>query len=143
MNGVVELMHPLDVILTALDAQLRSASPCLPMSMNVTRVQGTLLLPEGGAVFTVDYALFLSDSRDARIADIALTLALPCTTAPDIAADDLRHYACTHLYGYLHDYLREHLHWLTVLLGLSPLVIEPFTPAMRRQTATAALAAAR
>lgn len=138
LQGTVEIvvvankepMCPIDVIMTKLDARLMSASPRLPMRMNVTQGQGRIVRAgaemANGAVFVADYALNLSDSTDAIIATIALSLAAPCTIDPDLDTDALCAYAEVRMYAFMHDYLRETLHWLTGALGLSPLVIEPF-----------------
>lgn len=118
----------LDVITTAMSAELRNASPHMPMRLDVSRVQPKVARPAPGqVVFSLQYCMLLRDSRDRRIAEIKLTLTAPCLIGEH---DDawLANFTAHVLVGMLHDYLREHLYWLTGQMGLPPLLIEVFRP---------------
>lgn len=120
----------LDVRTTRLHFRLLFADPRLPMRLDLRCVQPEFArVGPGFAVFTVAYDLDLRDGADRHLAEIGLSLAVPCATGPGCGEQQLVAFAGATLLALLHDYLREHLHWTTAQMGLPPLIIEPFRQA--------------
>jgi hypothetical protein len=118
-------IEPIDLRWTAIEAQLIHAGCLKPLSMADTTVAVSYQPAGPGAlVYTVRYSMGIVDRDTRPAARLAVTAAVVCTASPAVTESDIEAYGHRPLLRYLHDYLREHLHAITTMMGLPPLVID-------------------
>ncbi len=121
-----------DLVCSHVEAKLTRANSRTPLSLAVNRISPVVIVNRDGVVGIDNrYDLEIRDVRDGEAVRIKLGLATFFwvtrdgePTAP-LSSDEIDA-GIELVLRCAHDYLREHLHWLTLYMGIPALIIEPF-----------------
>lgn len=118
-------LRPGTITLSKLESELHRLHGGDPLNLHNDGISITAGKKDQFCYYEVTYKLSATDERQRKVCTAKLTLVATYTTETTITEADLQANSNLVL-RHLHDYLREQMHWLTMQMGLPPLVLDVF-----------------